>query len=110
MAIVVAWPISAWASPEQLQRMPSRAAAELAWLAPAAARRCIGQVAAVQAAVQVWGSAAAAPWAWPWSHRHPARAAARRQAGGEHHGDEQAGQPACELHHVLYLTPKVKRR
>ena len=34
----------------------------------------------------------------------------QRQAGGEHHGDEQAGQPACELHHVLYLTPKVKRR
>ncbi len=34
----------------------------------------------------------------------------QRQAGGEHHGDEQAGQPACELHHVLYLTPKVSRR
>ena len=33
MAIVVAWPISAWASPEQLQRMPSRAAAEPAWTA-----------------------------------------------------------------------------
>ena len=33
----------------------------------------------------------------------------QRQAGGERHGDEQAGQPACELHHVLYLTPKVKR-
>ena len=110
MAIVVAWPISAWASPEQLQRMPSRAAAEPAWLGARGAARCIGQVAAVQAAVQVWGSATAAPCGVAVVAQAPGPRGRQRQAGGEHHGDEQAGQPACELHHVLYLTPKVSPR
>ena len=90
--------------------MPSCVAAELAWLAPAAARRCIGHVAAVQAAVQVWGSAAVRAVGVAVVAQAPGPRGRQRQAGGEHHGDEQAGQPACELHHVLYLTPKIKRR
>ena len=78
----LAWPISACASPAQLQRMRVTGAARRpasAWRG-LAAPRCIGQVAAVQAAVQVWAGrrAAVAPCWWPWSQTH---AGPRRREG-----------------------------